>query len=491
MKKGDYKSFSRRIFGYFQTLVVFALSILLLVMVIYLSVRCDRTFTLPSGIRPLSPRANEMLSSVNEDVSCTAILPRSDPFYLPLHNLLLNMRDAMKPAKLDVRMLDPHMDLSASADAATQYSMSGWGVVFKNAAGRVEKVPYESLVERIEKDPDVSDHTQKDSFRFRGEEVCVTAINRLRRPTSPIIYVLTGHGERDFANYDKLTGYSDLAREINREGYVLRPLLLGESTMPDDCDLLIIPGPRYAPTASEAAAIESYLSSGGRLLMLIDRAATLPSGWEGVLDRMGLSTANLTAIDKRTLGGSTLLVDRFSAHPIAHDLEKSAVYFVSPQVFNLSSKASSSRGLFSMDVVAAAPAGAWGETNPEVYPRRYDAKIDVKGFLPIAVAVEVAGGRDIGLKPMRAFVIGDSNFGTNMLIAGGRTANRDMLLNAINWLTENQLASAPSLQVEGNALRLGITRTRQIRYWFYSVVCWPLASVVLGFFVSCLRRVTA
>lgn len=480
-----------KLFSRAQGLAIFVLATLLLVLVNMLAIRFDRSYFLQTLSRPLSPRAAEMLSEIREDVRCTAILPHSNRFYFPLHDLLLHMEDAMFPAKLEIRMLDPHMDLSASAEAATRYSMVGWGVVFENSDGRVEKVPYESLVERVTPEPDTFGVARSESLRFRGEQVCVTALTRLLRPSSPVIYALSGHGERDFSSYDTLTGYSDLAREITREGYTLRPLLLGESPVPGDCDLLVIAGPEFAPMAAESASIESYLRDGGRLLLLLDRARTLPTGWEGVLERVGLSAANLTAIDQRTLGGYTLLVDRFSAHPIAHDLEKSAVYFVNPQVFDIASKASSSKTLYSHDVVAAAPDGAWGEVDPDLVPRRFDAGVDKRGFLPIAVAVEVPGGDDLGLKAMRAFVVGDSSFGSNTLLAGGRTANRDMLLNAINWLTENELASAPSLQEEGDALRIAISQTRRIRYWFYSVICWPFAATVVGFLISSLRKLTA
>ena len=209
------------------------------------------------------------------------------------------------------------------------------------------------------------------------------------------------------------------------------------------------------------------------------------------MERLGLRFANLTAVGARTLGGFSLIVDRFSPHPIARELEKNAVYFVNPQVIDvLAPEQGAATDRLLADVVVAAPDGAWGETDPDRLPRRFDPGVDRQGRLPLVVAVELGAGlgADVGLHSMRAVVFGDSHVAVNAVLSGGRTGNRDILLNAIHWLAESGLPSAPSLMAEGNALQLGLSRSRQIRFFLHSAVYWPLLVAVFGWLRVAARR---
>lgn len=222
-------------------------------------------------------------------------------------------------------------------------------------------------------------------------------------------------------------------------------------------------------------------------MLLLDRSNVIPNGWEHLIGSIGLSFAGVTAVDSGSLGGYNLPVDRFGDHPITRDITQRAVYFTDPQVIDVKNDPAAD---LSVQVIAEAPPSAWGETNPESLPRNYDPKIDRKGSLSLALAVEAKGGEDLGLKPMRAVVIGDSNFAANSLLAGGSTANRDLLLNAVSWLTDSGLASSPSLPADGGALRLAISRGRQIRFWLRSVFLLPASVALLGAVMAYLRRFT-
>ena len=475
-------------------LTAVGLATVLLILVNLLAVRLNIEWRIPQRHSVLSQRAQTMMASTHGQVSVTVLMPRAHAIFEPLRQLIGNLRDAARDgggATLTVEYVDPHRDLGRAAQLARQYGVSGWAVVF--ACGeRVEKVALDEMIETVEPTSSGVITTAPRRTRFRGEQLCVTALARLARPKRPVVYALSGQGERDFEDYDPLTGYTDLAREIRREGYDLRKLVLSAAdAVPADCDVLLVAGPQRPPIPEVRAAIEAYLAQGGHLMLLIDRAAEIPNGWESILARLGLRFANLTAVGSRTQGGFHLIVDRFGTHPMARELEKNAVYFVNPQVIDLIEQgrdvaADHPRA----EVVAAAPDGAWGEADPDHVPRRYDPDSDRKGRLPLVVAVEVGAmlGADVGLRSMQAVVFGDSNFGVNALLAGGRTGNRDLLLNALNWLAEGGLPSAPSLVAEGNVLQLGMSRGRQIRFFTHSVVYWPLTIAFLGFVCVAIRR---
>ena len=482
MKTGSSRRLSDR--AYYSSAII--LATVLLGMTCALAVRFDCPIRFQGARLGLSERTVSTLESLSGNVSCTVILPRNNEIYPPLRKMLLDFGEAASNATLTLSFLDPHSDLAQSADAVRRYGATGWSVIFDNG-NRVEIVPYEALVEKSA-NPDSSPSRQVIT-RFHGQQVCATALAKLARPKSPVVYALSGHGERDFTSYDALTGYSDFARELFREGYVLHTLRTVDAGIPADCDLLVIAGPRFAPGQIEETAIAEYLGRGGRLLLLADRSDSIPNGWENLLSLIGLKFANYTAIGADTLGGYNLLSDNFGNHPVTKYLSRSAVYFVNPQVIDPVLPEAETPAP-QVTVVASAPEKAWGESNPDVLPRHYDPDVDRKGALPLILAVEGPGSAGNGLSPFRAFVIGDSNFAANSLIEGGTTANRDLLLNAVSWLTELGGSTEPSAANEGAALRLAISRNRQIRFWIRSVVVWPLAAILLGALMSVVRRLT-
>ncbi len=470
-----------------------ALAAALVVMATLLAVMTPRIFSLRGAHSGLSAENVKMLSGLSGDVSCTVILPRNHVIYPKLHQMLFDFRDAVAPGvSLSLEFLDPHSDLARAADAARRYGATGWCVVFDNGR-RFETVPYGDLVETAaDAGGSVPSRVRPAIRRFRGEQVCVTALAKLAQPGTPVIYTFSGHGERDFSSYDQLTGYSDFARELAREGYELRVLDSDRTEIPTNCAVLIIAGPRSAPGLPVESAIGDYLSRGGGLLFLADRSESVPNGWEGLLSRLGLSFANLTAIadDPFRSGVYSILSDKFGDHPIVRNLERSAVCFVSPQVIDPAAPSSSGEPLPSVTAVVSAPTRAWGESRPEQLPRHFDEGVDRRGQLPLALAVEGPGGDGLGIRPFRAVAIGDSNFAANSLLEGGTTANRDFLLNAVAWLAGRDWATAHSAANEGGALRLAISRNSQIRLWLRSVLAWPLATLAFGAVMSAVRRLT-
>ncbi len=480
--------FCKRIFRGSHFLINTGLALFLLVIATLIASKLDYTFTFSARSHKISPRAESMLKNLTGDLHCTVILPANNIFYNNVRQLLLNMDAATPHARLELEFLDPHIDLSRASDAVRRYNADGWSIIFEKD-GRIEKIPFDDLIETAEKEKDSMLHGAVVNYRFRGEQLFVTAITRLARPHSPSIYALTGHGERDFSNYDKLSGYSDLAREIHREGYKLTELSLTQTdVIPEDCNLLFIAGPKNALREGEMAKINSYLANGGRIMLLIDRSARIPNGWEELVNRLGMKFANLTAISEGTLGGYNLSIDNFSDHPIARDLTKNTVIFSSPQVIDTDENLALKYRL-STTVIAAAGDKAWGETTPDILPRRYDPAIDRKGLLPIAVATELIGSDDLGIAVMKGFVVGDSNLGSNAFLGGGNTANRDILLNAIAWLTDSGMPSASSLAAEGNALQLNFSIKRQLRFCRNTVIFWPLGVCFVGVIVFWLKKI--
>jgi hypothetical protein len=480
-----------------QMAVATGLAAVLAVLLNLLAVRLDVTWRLPGRPDRLSPQTEALLASTHGTITATVLAPRSHEAFEPLRQLLQNLRLAARAAggaTLEVVCIDPYRDLAAAAQLARRVGVAGWAVILESE-GRRETVPLAEMF-----DPpfppagnaDGGDGAAPRGRRFLGEQLCVTAITRLSRPPA-VIHALAGHGERDFEDYDPLTGYSDLAREIRREGHELRRLNISVAGhVPADCDVLVIAGPRHPPSAEEQGRLEEYLTGGGRLLLLVDRSDVLPSGWERLMARLGLRFAGFSVVGAGLPPGHVLTVERFGTHPVARALRNTAVHFANPQVIDIEGPGEEAAAdQPRADVVVAAPEDAWGETNPDLFPRRFDPGVDRKGLLPLVVAVErgAASGADVGIRPSRAVVFGDSHCAANALLAGGRTGNRDLLLNAVNWLADGGLPAAPAaVPADGGLLRQRLSRRGQLRFLRRSLIFWPCSLALLGALCVAVRR---
>src|SRR5262249_3498460 len=113
----------------------------------------------------------------------------------------------------------------------------------------------------------------------------------------------------------------------------------GMSSVPADCDVLVIAGPRRTLAGSEEQAVDTYLKKGGRALMMLDpsigRDQTIsPSGLEEVLRSYGLNLGLDLAVDHRDPsiilrggGMETLFLKELPDHPVTKSLAGTAALF--------------------------------------------------------------------------------------------------------------------------------------------------------------------
>jgi hypothetical protein len=139
----------------------------------------------------------------------------------------------------------PRRDL-VRASALTAAGVSPNAVLFE-AQGRRIVVPASDLIATNQ----VARHV------FLGETVCAAAIARLARAEQAVVYWLMGHGEGEVTDYDALTGFSTIAREIRHEGYDLRLLELWRTkSVPADAEALIVAGPALAAPVGKVTHLE-------------------------------------------------------------------------------------------------------------------------------------------------------------------------------------------------------------------------------------------
>jgi ABC-type uncharacterized transport system involved in gliding motility auxiliary subunit len=401
------------------------------------------------GYYTLSDKTQALIASLDDTVRVVSLFRRDQPLYEHIRNLLEVYADEARrtaDGRVRVELIDPDRDLARTRELVESYGVRDENVIVFESAGRRCIVEADDLVD-VGLDFDgllTTGRARRRLLGYRGEQAFTSAIQSVSEAAHPIVYLLAGHGERDPEAYGDPGGYAAIVRAMRRDTMIVRPLLLAErGGVPDDASALIVAGPKTRLAVAEAALIDAYLNRGGRVLFLLD--ADSVSGLERLLEGWGVVLRRDIVVDpRRTLTGRDVFVTRFDDHPVTRRLQGSAVVFVTPRSVRpaegFGAGAAESADRPRVATLAACGPDGWAEVNLDESPVRYDAGLDTPGPVSVAVAVERGGvsGVDLGLRPTRLVVIGDSGFVSNGALDGSVGGNRDFILGALNWLVDRE-----------------------------------------------------
>ena len=280
------------------------------------------------------------------------------------------------------------------------------------------------------------------------------------------VYYLEGHGEPALDDPD-MNGYLKFT-SILHENYInLQPLhLLGGQTVPMDCNLLVIAGPRNSLSELELQKIDQYLSQGGRLFVSLNFFSSRnPSGLETILSRWGVNVGADTVRDPDNhYSDNDVVVLKFSDHPVVNPLTGLAVETVLPRPVGEIESQNPPSDAPKVSGLAFTGPNSTLANDPTAAPRGYSVMA--------AVEQKVTAGVVNPRGNTRILALGDSFLFDNQLI--DIAANHDLLDYAVNWLLDR-----PQL-LEGigprpvTEFRLLITKTQQRE------ICWLLLGALPG-----------
>ncbi len=278
-----------------------------------------------------------------------------------------------------------------------------------------------------------------------SEEQLTNAIVRVTREERHV-YFLTGHGEFALASEEN-QGFSLFAKLLESNNTISKTLMLGvEENIPEDCDVLIIAGPRNDLTKKEEAAIEGYLKKGGDALFLIEHViVTTPDkpltdeekhknpSLNSILNQWGVNVESDMVIDLSSHAGSDVgspATRNYMRHKaITEGLDYT--FYVRPRSMTVLDERRSSIKLAPI-VLTATKENSWAETN-RALEIHFDETVDTPGPVPISFVIweEKEEGDQ---SDTRIIVFTDADFLTNVYI--DQYSNAEMGLNIINWLSE-------------------------------------------------------
>ncbi len=464
--------------------------------------RFDWTST---ALYSLSEKSEKVLKSIDRDVEVVVLLSpqKQQALFGPTRELL--DRYAAASRRLKVRYVDPERNPVEAQQLARRFGLENASVVFEAGdtkkvvdAGDLAEYDYSSM----------SFGGQPTLSAFKGEQLFTNALIQLGQTRQPKIRFTTGHGEASLDGADE-RGLSSLRELLKGDGFAVESWTsLGQPSVPEDTDLLVIAGPQANFVEPEIAAIGAYLDRGGRLLALLDpvlsRTGTglVASGLEPLLAKHGVRVDDDIVVDPSNplpmYGAGTLFSNSYGNHPIVEPLSRQSL----PMLVSLARSVRPMDGPAGSKVtqlLETTPAG-WGETNLTALDRVNKDDADLSGPLSLAVAVggpskpPVPTDDDVPApspvpddpKAPRLVVFGDSDLATNQFW-NVNVGNANAIANAVNWLVERKdLIAIPPKKTEQTHLTL--TGSQLWNVWILILGVLPGLAIAAAIVVRMRRR---
>lgn len=229
-------------------------------------------------IYDISDTTTELLDSLDSDVDMTVLAVKGSTDERITTFL---SRYAALSDKIHMEWIDPVLHPSALTDYDTTENTI---VVSCEDTGKTTTVSFDDIL--VLDEYSYYYYGTESYTEFDGEGQLTGAVNYVTNDTDHTIYQTTGHGESSLS-----TTITDL---MEKNSYTLSEVnLLMTTSVPDDCDLLLMDAPTTDLSADESEMLRSYLADGGKVMILFGDTsfAELPNLSE-VLSEYGMEAAD-------------------------------------------------------------------------------------------------------------------------------------------------------------------------------------------------------
>ena len=322
--------------------------------------------------------------------------------------------------------------------------------------------------------------TKHEEAKALTEEEITGAIKRALTSGVRTACFVTGSGEGSITDTDR-EGYSRFKDALEKINVKTKELpMLQKAEVGTDCTIAVIAGPTHDYIPPVRDAIKKFVENGGKALILFtpsipDKAGV--STGEPELEKMvadwGVAVNNDLVYDvgpySQVFGEAAPVVGKYQSHAIVRDMGRSATVF--PLSRSLEVKSGFEKLFETGDT-------SYLTTNLKP-PIKLDPDKDKKGPFTLGAAGTVSGKG-------RVVVVGSAAWLSNSALSYP-TANRDLGLNMINWLTADEsLITIPTKEPEDRRIMLSGRQMNMIA--LSSVIVLPLLVVFSGFAVWWKRR---
>ena len=425
-----------------------------------------------SADHSLSPLTKNVLGSLTNDVRAVVLFDRQAGLFESVKNLLTEY-ERISP-RLKLELIDLAREPARAEEVQQELKMLVNSpenrVIF--AANNTAKAISESELSILDFSEFISTREARRTH-FAGEQLFTSAIVAVTEGRQTKVGFVTGHGEHKASDTGGQWGYSKFANLLQQKGLLLQEIpLAGTNSIPADCRMLIIAGPRTPYSGGELAKLHEFLDIGGSLFTLFNfYSLQRPTGLENFLAdydfEIGLNQVSDSKNEQSGQGG-LLLVDDLGSHPITKPILGSRLQMLLPRSVGLPEAENDESPTVSILAHSSDAGQAVGQI------RGNKGTVEMKGKIPLIAAKLHAND---GQPPARIVVAGDSLFLGNSAIEAG--ANRDFASLAVNWLLEREhlLAIAPRTVTE---YRIDLSRAEMTSISWLLLLVLPGGTLGLG-----------
>ncbi len=387
----------------------------------------------------LSPLTIKLLNSLTNQVKITLCYDKQDPFYSLVSDLLNQYRQ--HGSKVSVSVVDYLRDPGLAQKVRTEYNLvnTNKNLIIFDCENRVKLVVGDELSQYVlEQVPNEKEREfRRKPTAFFGERLFTSALLAVTSPKPLVACFLRGHREHSIENTGE-DGYSKFATILQQNYIQSEPLLLaGADSVPTNCNLLVIAGPREALSTNELDKIDQYLNQGGRLLVLF-RNTSLDTntgveitGLDKVLAKWGVDVGREAIQDPirsaKGWEGDVVVSDFDKKHPVVNPIIDSMLFLIQPRAIGQLKAPAQGPEAPRVDELAFTSPTAFGAADP-LHRRRFS----------LMAAVEKGAVQNVinNRGSTRIVAVGDSCFLDNEWIDGTTADNRQFAGYAANWLLD-------------------------------------------------------
>ena len=425
-----------------------------------------------SKLYTIGDETKKVLKALDKDVTIYQIA-QSGSEDDTISNLLKRYEDESKHIKVEVK--DPVVNPKFASEYTTDDLAANSLIVVCGDRNKV--ISYNDMYSTS-----VEYNTwQQTTTGFDGEGQITSAIGYVTSEDLPIMYTLSGHGEKDLD--------SSFKEDIQKANIDIKELnLLTEGKVPDDADCLMIVSPTSDISEEEKTEILDYLEAGGKAMIFSDYTQDDLPNFDAVLANYGVKRAEGIVFegDSQHYGMQMpyYLVPTVNSTDASSETASAGSYVLAPYAQGIQ-KTDDVRDTVTIDSILTTSDQAYSKTNMQSSQiEKEDGDVDGPFDLGIAITEKLDDDKETQIVYYSTANLMESQ--ANQMVSGG---NEKLLLESLSWMTSTDESSSVSISSKSlQSASLTVTDYDAAFWKICTIGLIPGVFLVAGFLIWLRRR---
>ena len=425
-----------------------------------------------SKLYTIGDETKKVLKALDKDVTIYQIA-QSGSEDDTISNLLKRYEDESKHIKVEVK--DPVVNPKFASEYTTDDLAANSLIVVCGDRNKV--ISYNDMYSTS-----VDYNTwQQTTTGFDGEGQITSAIGYVTSEDLPIMYTLSGHGEKDLD--------SSFKEDIQKANIDIKELnLLTEGKVPDDADCLMIVSPTSDISEDEKTEILNYLEAGGKAMIFSDYTQDDLPNFDAVLANYGVKRAEGIVFegDSQHYGMQMpyYLVPTVNSTDVSSETASAGSYVLAPYAQGIQ-KTDDVRDIVTIDSILTTSDQAYSKINMQSSQiEKEDGDVDGPFDLGVAITEKLDDDKETQIVYYSTANLMESQ--VNQMVSGG---NEKLLLESLSWMTSTDESSSVSISSKSlQSASLTVTDYDAAFWKICTIGLIPGVFLVAGFLIWLRRR---